>query len=261
MHGEKASSALGRQWMIFSKDLNPQEIRMKLLQDSWNTFKVLEFGDWVDRALGNYSTAVAILEAHHEHLAFSLFDFLCCFPLEAGKYWSLLENLNSEGFVYQAVLHALEAFKSGSPYSDIQLNTYFITKPIQALLSQPDAHILSKLKALEARYMRYKTGPGMIEGRYFDTGTALLNLLISYTPKSMAIKLSRNALKLFRTLSLEGILTQDPNLRLLGNQWNQVCLDAKDLAVADIQQGKMRAVAQVFLRLTSIFYPSVTNEQ
>lgn len=91
LHDEKASPSLRPQWLIFSKNLNPQEIKMNLFQNSWIIFKVLKFGDWVESTLGNHSTAVAILKAHHEHLAFSLFNFLCCFPLESGKYWSLLK--------------------------------------------------------------------------------------------------------------------------------------------------------------------------
>lgn len=106
--------------------------------------------------------------------------------------------------------------------------------------------------------MRYKTGSDMIEGRFFDTGTALLNSIISDTPRSVAFKMSQNALKIFRRLSLESIFTRDCNLRVLGTQWNQVCLDARELATADIQQDKMMAVARV-----SIFHihfrPSVAN--
>jgi hypothetical protein len=160
--------------------------------------------------------------------------------------------------VYQAVLHALESFKSGGLYSDLQLNTHLITKPLQALLSEPDAHILSKLKVLEARYMRYKTGSDMIEGRFFDAGTALLNLVISDTPRSVAIKMSQNALEIFRRLSLESILTRDCNLRFLGTQWNQVCLDARELATTYIQQDKMMAVARVFISHIH-FRPYVAN--
>lgn len=160
--------------------------------------------------------------------------------------------------MYQAVLHALESFESGGFYSDLQLNTNLITKPLQDLLFEPDAHILSKLKVLEARYVRYKTGSDMIEGRFFDTETVLLNLIISDTPKSVAMKMSQNALDIFQTLSLESILTRDRNLRVLGTQWNQVCLDARELATADIQQDKMMAVARV-----NIFHmhsrPSVAN--
>lgn len=160
--------------------------------------------------------------------------------------------------MYQAVLHALKSFKSGGPYIDLQLDAHFITKPLQALLSEPDANILSKLKALEARYMRYKMGSDMIEGRFFDTGTVLLSLIISDTPRSVAIKMSQEALEMFRTLSLKSILTRDCNLRVLGTQWNQMCLDARELAIADIQQVKMMAVARVSI-FDFQFYLLVAN--
>ncbi|KAJ6001030.1 hypothetical protein N7481_001439 [Penicillium waksmanii] len=87
-------------------------------------------------------------------------------------------------------------------------------------------------------------GLDLIEGRYFDIETGFLDLLMNDTPRSVAIELSQNALKLFRHLSLESILTHDSNLRLLGIQWNQMCLDAKEIAIADVQQDKMVAVAK-----------------
>jgi hypothetical protein len=270
VHDRKSSYASQSQWMIFSKDLDTQEIKMNLHQYSWRLLKQIQFDDWIGLSLENYSTAVVILGTYHGRLAFSLFDFLCHFPHEAGKYRSILEvcdnywfsvggvahsmqESGSEGFLYQVVLHALKNLESSRPYMNLELDTRFVTEPLHALLSEPDANILSRLKILKARYTRYKMGLGLIEGRYFDIETGFLDLLMNESPRSVAIELSQNVLKLFRHLSLESILTHDSNLRLLGIQWNQMCLDAKEIAIADVQQDKMVAVAKVIFSFQHSF--------
>ena len=84
VHDENEGTAVN--WKVFSRDQDAGDVVMQLLRDSWCLFKQLRLENWVEFVMGIPSATLAVFESYHNRLSFSLFCFLCHFPIEAEKY-------------------------------------------------------------------------------------------------------------------------------------------------------------------------------
>ena len=93
VHDENEGTAVN--WKVFSRDQDAGDVVMQLLRDSWCLFKQLRLENWVEFVMGMPSATLAVFESYHNRLSFSLFCFLCHFPIEAEKY-DTVAKLSSE---------------------------------------------------------------------------------------------------------------------------------------------------------------------
>lgn len=73
-------------WKVFARDENAGAVVIQLLRHNWCLFKHLCLENWVQQAMGMSPAIIAVLNLYHNRLSYSLFNFLCQFPMEAEKY-------------------------------------------------------------------------------------------------------------------------------------------------------------------------------
>ncbi|KAJ5449505.1 uncharacterized protein N7458_005954 [Penicillium daleae] len=216
-------------WKIFSKhEEDTGAVTMQLLRDSWNMFKGLDLRDWAD-----------------DVLAFSLFSFLRQVPDEITTYDSIVSNIRThDRLLYASLLHGLTHAKDRSPYQALTLDTSPITAPVKELLSNPTNDIICQFAVLETRYQRYCRSVDLANGSYFQTATALLTLVIDQSVVSGSRILTRDILRSFRQISLEGVWNDGCHLKALARRWSCLCHEAEEIAASGQLNTKLLGLSQ-----------------
>ena len=98
------------------------------------------------------------------------------------------------------------------------MDARLITQPLEAFLLQLDKNILQRLAILETQYTRYRVSSDMAQGREFHINTGFLSLIDDQLAMAIAQQLSENALRGFRQISLNSVIMNNDNIRLLGSQ-------------------------------------------
>lgn len=101
------------------------------------------------------------------------------------------------------------------------------------MISQPNKDVLVQLSALEARYSRFRTSPDFARGEHFPVDMPFLELVTKQPVKNVAARLTKEALDGFLTLSVASIVDYEGSIRSLGNAWDQLSQDARELAAVD----------------------------
>lgn len=101
------------------------------------------------------------------------------------------------------------------------------------------------MAVLEARYTRYRMSSDLAQAREFRIDTSFLSLINDRPSTEVATLLTKTALKDFSSLSVDSILAHDPNIQLLGSQWDRLCHDAEEIAAVEDLASKLLAVAKV----------------
>ncbi|KAJ5454038.1 uncharacterized protein N7458_004994 [Penicillium daleae] len=232
-------------WKIFSKHEDTGAITMQLLRESWNMFKGLGLRDWADDVLGMPSTKMKIFRLYYSRLAFSLFSFLRQVPDEITTYDSIVSTIRThDRLLYASLLHGLTHAKDRSPYPALTLDTSPITTPVKDLLSNPTNDIICQFGVLETRYQRYCRSIDLANGSYFRTATALLTLVIDQSVVSGSRILTRDILRSFRQISLEGVWNDDCHLKALARRWSCLCHEAEEIAASGRLNTKLLGLAQ-----------------
>jgi hypothetical protein len=148
-------------------------------------------------------------------------------------------------FLYSTLSHALIEFENKRPYHNLPMEAGVIAGPLKVLLDQPDRYIMRRLKVLEARYTRYKTGPDIARGRAFDVRTDFFTAVSEQTAATMAWKMTQDVLGVFDNLNINEILLNGDHLRHLAEKWDQLSHDTEEIATAGGLDGKLRNIASV----------------
>lgn len=98
---------------------------------------------------------------------------------------------------------------------------------------------------MESRYTRYKIGQDIAHGRAFDTNTDFFTALSTKEATTLAMDMTREALRSFKKLSLVGLESYDRHLRDLAIQWDKLNRDVEDVVSASREYDKLAYVALV----------------
>ena len=120
-----------------------------------------------------------------------------------------------------------------------------IAEPLRRLLHRPENFIIQRLKILESRYTRYKIGQDIAHGHAFDTNTDFFTALSTKEATTLAMDMTREALRSFKKLSLVGLESYDRHLRDLATQWDKLNRDVEDVVSACRENDKLAYVAMV----------------
>jgi hypothetical protein len=109
-------------------------------------------------------------------------------------------------FLYTTLSRALIAVENKRPFYKLPMEAGHITGPLKELLGQPDKAIIRRLKVLEARYARYKTGPDIAGDFKFEVRTDFFTAVSEQKAASIAWKMSEDALEAFGKINIYGLL-------------------------------------------------------
>ncbi|KAJ5117513.1 hypothetical protein N7448_011145 [Penicillium atrosanguineum] len=118
-----------------------------------------------------------------------------------------------------------------------------ITGPLKRLLGEPDKAIIRRLKVLENRYTRYRSGLDIAGGLMFQVNTDFFTALSEQTPTAIAWKMTQDALKVFSKISVHGLMNHDDHLRQLAVQWDQINLNVEEIAAVGCLDDSLRGIA------------------
>ena len=248
-----------------SRSQAPRKIAMQLLRDSWSIFKDLKLGDWVKYVMGMPCAAISLFEAYHNELGLSIFSFLQQFPGDVDRIWEVTKvfldrRISSmwllstdmqqsiqpvDRFLYTTLSHALIAVENKRPFHKLPIEAGHITGPLKELLGRPDKAIIRRLKILDARYARYKTGNNIAGGFKFEVETDFFTAVSELKAATIAWKMSEDALEGFGKINIHGLLFQDENLRRLAVQWDQINHNVEEIAAAGGLDDNLRDIAWV----------------
>ncbi|KAJ6090438.1 hypothetical protein N7486_009253 [Penicillium sp. IBT 16267x] len=128
-----------------------------------------------------------------------------------------------------------------------------ITGPLKGLLGQPDKAIIRRIKILENRYTRYRSGADIAGGFSFQVNTDFFTALSEQTATTIAWKMTEDALKIFGKISIYGLMYHDDQLRQLATQWDQINHNVEEIAAAGCLDDSLRNVAWNLYRLKNHF--------
>jgi hypothetical protein len=128
-----------------------------------------------------------------------------------------------------------------------------ITGPLKRLLGEPDKAIIRRLKILESRYTRYRSGLDIAGGLMFQVNTDFFTALSEQTPTAIAWKMTQVALEVFSKISIHGLMHHDDHLRQLAVQWDQINRNVEEIAAAGCLDDSLRDIAWVRILILPLY--------
>lgn len=157
-------------------------------------------------------------------------------------------------FLYTTISHALLAVESERPcHKPSAMDADHITGPLKKLLGEPDKAIIRRLKILESRYTRYRSGLDIAGGLMFQVNTDFFTALSEQTPTAIAWKMTQVALEVFSKISIHGLMHHDDHLRQLAVQWDQINRNVEEIAAAGCLDDSLRDIAWVRILILPLY--------
>ncbi|CEJ62895.1 hypothetical protein PMG11_11380 [Penicillium brasilianum] len=251
-------------------DLNlPQLIRdgpasaaSTLSEKSRNKFKLIDFEEFVRKAWGVYSAAVARFLFQYEILCVMLYWNFARDDEHRKFLFQLkecLEERKADPFLCAATVTALESDsteRTNDVCSKLETALSLVTRPLQRILQKPDPVriILQELEASKARFYGHFYTAKVDWDVPFDDRTEILRRLKHIGVFAQAQVLSGEDYAFYKQLDTQSTILDPQSLCEINDRWNRLCHSVKEyMDTGVVSRPEMNQFAQELYRHRNFF--------
>ncbi|CEJ62677.1 hypothetical protein PMG11_11170 [Penicillium brasilianum] len=240
----------------------PASAASTLSEKSCNKFKLIDFEEFVRKAWGVYSAAVAHFLFQYEILCVMLYWNFARDDEHRKFLFQLkecLEGRKADPFLYAATVTALESDsteQTDDVCSKLETALSLVIRPLQRTLQKPDPAriILRELEVSKARFIGHFYTAKVDWDMPFDDRTEILGRLKHIGVSAQAQVLSGEDHAFYKQLDTQSEILDPQSLCEINDRWNRLCHSVKEyMDTCVVSEAEMNQFAQELYRHRNIF--------